>query len=181
MRAWKGAGGGAGSVGGRGQDCGLVGGAAGRAVFRQWWSEGRFCGDLGREDGEEYVRGSRADGGERRRCCEGELCERRWWGRGLVVEEGRLMEVGRARCGGGFGWGSLLGMDQGGLTDACESGVWVSWGLVSALEVDVHGGWWMGWGLVGWSGEGSVGDARGCEWDVYWCSVDDLFVWCCGV
>ena len=33
--------------------------------------------------GAEYVRGSRADGGERRRCCEGGLCERWWWGRGL--------------------------------------------------------------------------------------------------
>ena len=33
--------------------------------------------------GKEYVRGSRADGGERRRCCEGGLCERWWWGRGL--------------------------------------------------------------------------------------------------
>ena len=28
--------------------------------------------------GEGYVRGSRADGGKRLRCCEGGLCERRW-------------------------------------------------------------------------------------------------------
>ena len=38
----------------QGQDCSLAGGAAGRAVFRAGVvgaSEGRFCGDLGREDG----------------------------------------------------------------------------------------------------------------------------------
>ena len=67
----------------QGQDCSLTGGAAGRAVFRAGVVGGRFCGDLGREDGEEYVRGSRADGGERRSCCEGGLCERRCGGQGL--------------------------------------------------------------------------------------------------
>ena len=72
----------------QGQDCSLAGGAAVGLSSGQGWSEGRFCGDLGREDGggicsgKEYVRGSQADGGERRRCCEGGLCERLWWGRG---------------------------------------------------------------------------------------------------
>ena len=78
------------------------------------------------------------------------------------MEEGRLMEVWRARCGGVSG--GEFAWDGGGLTDACESGVWAWWG-VSALEVDVAVGG-VGRGLVGWSDGGCVGDARGCGWDV---------------
>ena len=68
----------------QGQDCSLAGGAAGRAVFRAGVVGGEVLRRFGGERmGEEYVWSSRADGGERRSCCEGGLCERRWLGRGL--------------------------------------------------------------------------------------------------
>ena len=96
-------------------------------------------------------------------------------GPGIVVEEGRLIEVWRARCGGVSG-GEFV-WDEGGLSDACESGVWAWWG-VSALEVDVAVGG-VGWG-GGWSGGPArvVSGMLGATGGTYWCSVDGCCV--CG-
>ena len=83
MRAWRWERGGRGRIAAW-REVLLVGLSSG-----QGWSEPRRGGFVGIEDGggicsgKEYVRGSRADGEERRRCCEGGLCERWWWGRGL--------------------------------------------------------------------------------------------------
>ena len=89
---------GGGERGGRGRT-GLAEGAASRAVFRAGVVGGEVLWRFRKRMVEGYVRGSRADGGERRRCCEGGQCERRWWDRDCG-EEGRLMKVWRARCGG---------------------------------------------------------------------------------
>ena len=90
------------------QDCGLAESAAGRAVFRARLFEGEVLWRFRERMVEGYVRGSRTDGGERRRCCEGGQCERRWWDRDCD-EEGRLMKVWRVRCWWGIGWGVRLG------------------------------------------------------------------------
>ena len=53
----------------------------------QGWSEGRFCGDLGREDGEEYVRGRNMFGVAGR----------------MVRKDGDVVRADCVRGGGGAG------------------------------------------------------------------------------